>query len=92
MEGAHVVKSILVRVIVRVLPGYSHLSGTGITQTFTISDVYRGAVVGAAQVGGIYFLTIGTADVAHAFMSNTFSVYPSLDHLEALQWRTHQVS
>ena len=54
MESADVVKSILVRVIVRVLPGYSHLSGTGITQTFTISDVYRGAVVGAAQGGAVY--------------------------------------
>ena len=54
MESAYVVKSILVRVIVRVLPGYSHLSGTGIAQAFTISEVYRGAVVGAAQGGGVY--------------------------------------
>ncbi len=64
MEGAHVVKSILVRVIVRVLPGYSHLSGTGITQTFTISDVYRGAVVGAVGAAAAARASVAITEAA----------------------------
>ena len=84
MESAHVVKSILVGVIVRVRPGYSHLSGTGITQTFTIVQVYRGAIVGAiARPDGEVIVPRGGSSIEAGDRVIFFALESVVSELEA---------